>query len=182
VEQAERAHDLAYQLLAEPLPRRWNHTQGVGRKAESVAHLVGDGAQALVCAAWLHDVGYSPAVASSGMHQLDGARYLRDVAGFDGMVCRLVANHSYSVIEARRRCLTDQLVGEFPAVDGLLSDALTYADMTTSPDGEPVDVERRLAEILARYGKGDLVAESIREASQGISRSVRTMAALLAAT
>ena len=182
MEQAERAHDLAYQLLAEPLPRRWNHTQGVGRKAESVAHLVGDGAQALVCAAWLHDVGYSPSVTASGMHQLDGARYLRDVAGFDGMVCWLVAHHSFAVIEARNRGLAGQLVGEFPAVEGLVSDALTYADMTTSPDGESVDVEQRLAEILARYGNGDLVGESIREAGPEISRSVRLVTALLAAT
>jgi len=181
VEQAERARDLARRLLAEPLPRRWTHTQGVGHKAESVTHLVGDDAEALVCAAWLHDVGYSPNVTAAGMHQLDGARYLRDVAGFDGLVCRLVAHHSFAVIEARNRGLASQLVGEFPAVEGLVSDALTYADMTTSPDGEPVEVHQRLAEILARYGNGDLVAESIREASPGISRSVRMVTALLTA-
>jgi len=179
VDQAERARDLARRLLSEPLPRRWTHTQGVGQKAESVAHLVGDDAEALVCAAWLHDVGYSPSVAASGMHQLDGARYLRDVAGFEGLVCRLVAHHSFAVIEARRRGLAGQLAAEFAAVDGLVADALTYADMTTSPDGEPVDVEKRLAEILARYGNGDLVAESIREASPGIGRSVRMVTALL---
>ena len=182
MEQAERARDLARRLLAEPLPQRWTHTRGVGHKAESVAHLVGDDAEALVCAAWLHDVGYAPSVIASGMHQLDGARYLRDVAGFDGMVCRLVAHHSFAVIEARNRGLAGQLVGEFPAVEDLVSDALTYADMTTSPDGDPVDVEQRLTEILARYGNGDLVAESIREASPRISRSVRTVTTLLTAT
>jgi len=182
VEQTERARDFARRLLAEPLAGRWTHTQGVGHKAESVAHLVGDDADALVCAAWLHDVGYSPALTASGMHQLDGARYLRDVAGFDGLVCRLVAHHSFAVIEARNRGLAGQLVGEFPAVEGLVSDALTYADMTTNPNGDPVEVEQRLAEILARYGNGDLVAESIREASPRISSSVRTVTALLAAT
>ena len=181
MQQAERARDLAHRLLAEPLARRWTHTEGVGHKAESVAHLVGGDAEALICAAWLHDVGYSPGLTASGMHQLDGARYLRDVAGYDSLVCRLVAHHSFAVIEARRRGLAGQLVSEFPPVDGLVSDALTYADMTTSPDGEPVDVEHRLAEILARYGNGDLVAESIREASPRISRSVRTVMALLAA-
>jgi hypothetical protein len=31
---------------------------------------------------------------------------------------------------------------------------LTYCDMTTSPDGEPVPVDRRLAEIHDRYGPG----------------------------
>jgi hypothetical protein len=179
VEEIERARDLARRLLADPLPRRWTHSQGVGNKAEHVAHLVGEDAQALVCAAWLHDVGYSPDVAATGMHQLDGARYLRDIAGADDLVCRLVAHHSFSFIEARNRGLSDQLTDEFPAVDDLVSDALTYADMTTSPDGEPVGVEHRLREIIARYGDGDLVAVSIREARSRIVESVRVVTALL---
>jgi hypothetical protein len=114
------------------------------------------------------------------MHQLDGARYLRDVGGADGLVCRLVAHHSCAFIEARNRGLSDQLVNEFPPVEGLASHAITYADMTTTPDGEPTEVERRLAEILARYGDGDLVAESIREASPLIIDSVRVITAALA--
>ena len=173
------ARDLARGLLAEPLPRRWLHTQGVALKAESVAHVAGIDPAALVCAAWLHDVGYSPALVSTGMHQLDGARYLRDVAAADALVCRLVAHHSCARIEARNRGLDDQLNKEFPPVDGLISDALTYADMTTSPDGELVGVEDRLSEILVRYGEGDLVAESIREASPRIIASVRAVRALL---
>ncbi|WP_433375119.1 HD domain-containing protein [Actinoplanes sp. CA-142083] len=178
MDQVERARDLARLLLAEPIPRRWFHSQGVGRKAESVAHLVGEDAEALVCAAWLHDVGYSPDLVKTGMHQLDGARYLRDVADADELVCRLVAHHSCSIIEARNRGLLDQLEDEFPAVGGVASDAITYADMTTSPVGKPVDVEDRLAEIIARYGDGDLVAESIREASPRIIASVRAIVTL----
>jgi predicted hydrolase (HD superfamily) len=154
----------------------------VADKAESIAHLVGDDGLALVCAAWLHDVGYSPGLNTSGMHPLDGARYLRDVARADGVVCRLVAHHSFSVIEARTRGLAGQLTSEFPEVEGLVSDALTYADMTTSPDGDAVDVNQRLAEIIARYGNGDLVAESIRQASPQIRGSVRMVTALLTAT
>ena len=179
MEEIKRARDLARRLLAEPLPRRWAHSQGVARKAESVAHLVGDDAQALVCAAWLHDVGYSPSLVATGMHQLDGARYLRDVTGVDDLVCRLVAHHSCARIEARNRGLAEQLADEFPPVEGLASDALTYADMTTSPDGEPIEVEQRLSEILARYGDGDVVAESIREASSRIIGSVREITGLL---
>jgi hypothetical protein len=181
VDQAERARDLARLLLAESIPRRWSHSQGVGRKAESVAHLVGDHASALVSAAWLHDVGYAPDLVVTGMHQLDGARYLRDVAHVDDFVCRLVAHHSCAFIEARNRGLSDQLASEFPPVEGLASHAITYADMTTTPDGEPTEVERRLAEILARYGDGDPVAESIREASPLIINSVRVITSALAA-
>ncbi|MBU2667087.1 HD domain-containing protein [Actinoplanes bogorensis] len=179
MDQVERAPDLARSLLAESIPRRWFHSQGVGRKAETVAHLVGDDASALIAAAWLHDVGYAPDLVMTGMHQLDGARYLRDVAQADDLVCRLVAHHSCAFIEARNRGLSDQLEQEFPPVGGLAADAITYADMTTTPDGEPTAVELRLAEILARYGDGDLVAESIREASPLITNSVRIVSAAL---
>lgn len=175
MDQAERARDLARQLLAESIPRRWSHSQGVAYKAESVARLVGDDASALISAAWLHDIGYAPDLVATGMHQLDGARYLRDVAHADDLVCRLVAHHSCAPIEARNRGLADQLAAEFAPVDRLVSDAITYADMTTTPDGDPTDVERRLAEILARYGDGDLVAESIREATPLIINSVRVI-------
>jgi putative nucleotidyltransferase with HDIG domain len=174
VEQIERARDLACRLLADSIPRRWSHSQGVARKAKSVAHLVGqDDAAALVSAAWLHDIGYAPDLSMTGMHQLDGARYLRDVAQADALVCRLVAHHSCAFIEARNRGLSEQLASEFPPVEGLMSAAITYADMTTTPVGEPTDVEQRLAEIIARYGDGDLVAESIREAGPLIVDSVR---------
>jgi HD superfamily phosphodiesterase len=180
VEHVPWARDLARRLLAEPLPRRWSHTVGVGQLAERVAHVVGEDADRLICAAWLHDIGYSPALVASGFHPLDGARYLRDVERADERLCRLVAHHSYATVEARRRGLAKELEGEFSPVDGLVADALTYCDMTTGPDGVPVEVETRLAEIVSRYGEGDLVAESIREAEPRIVRSVRAVRALVA--
>lgn len=170
------ARDLARYLLAEQLPRRWAHSQGVGRKAETVAHIVGADAETLVCAAWLHDVGYSPELVKSGSHALDGARYLRDVAQADSQLCRLVANHTYAIVEARNRGLAEELSAEFPIVDGLVADALVYCDMTTSPDGDPVDVETRLSEISARYGPGNIVSDSIAEAHSRIIQSVRRVA------
>jgi HD domain len=179
VEVAVWARDLAGQLLAEPLPIRWAHVQGVARAAESISHIVGDDASLLISAAWLHDVGYAPAVAKTGLHQLDGARHLRDAEHADNLLCRLVANHSYAVVEAGNRGLADELTGEFPRVDGLISDALTYCDMTTSPTGEAVDVESRLGEILSRYGEGNVVAESIRVASARIRMSVEKVTALI---
>ena len=50
--------------------------------------------------------------------------------------------------------------------------ALTYCDMTTSPDGELVPVEQRLAEIHDRYGSGHLVSRSIQRATPMILRAV----------
>jgi len=44
--------------------------------------------------------------------------------------------------------------------------------MTTSPDGEPVPVERRLAERHHRYGPGHVVGRSIQRATPMILRAV----------
>jgi hypothetical protein len=84
------------------------------------------------------------------------------------------------VIEARRRGLDRELLDEFPMIGGLVADALTFCDMTTSPHGEPVALEARLREILGRYAGGSVVAESIEEARSQLLRSVRTVAAAIA--
>lgn len=172
------ARDLTEQLLAAPLPRRWAHSQGVGRRAESLADVLGDDAELLAAAAWLHDIGYAPKLAKTGFHSLDGARYLRDVAGADPRICSLVAHHSCSCIEAKHRGLADVLLAEFEPVGGLLADALTYSDMTTTPDGHATEVEHRLAEILDRYGDGTIVFDSISEASPLIVGAARKVAEL----
>ena len=109
---------------------------------------------------------------STGLHGLDGARYLRDVQHADPMLCRLVAHHSCAVIEADERGLADVLRREFEPPPRPLADALTFCDMTTSPDGEQVHVNRRLAEIHDRYGSGHLVSRSIRRATPMILEAV----------
>jgi hypothetical protein len=102
----------------------------------------------------LHDIGYAPGLATTGLHQLDGARYLRDAQHADAMLCRLVAHHSCAIIEASERGLADVLSSEFDPAPDVLASELTCCDMTTSPDGQPVRVERRLAEIQDRWGSG----------------------------
>jgi HD superfamily phosphodiesterase len=57
---ASWARDVARSLLGEVLPRRWAHVQGVAGKAELVAASLELSGEALVAAAWLHDVGYAP--------------------------------------------------------------------------------------------------------------------------
>jgi hypothetical protein len=146
------------------LPVRWAHVQGVGGKAEDIAHVVGDDAELLVCAAWLHDIGYAPSLATAGFHPLDGARYLRDVEKADERLVRLVANHSCALVEARNRGLAGDLAREFPSPADFVLDALTYCDMTTSPTGTAVDLDERLNEAFQRYGDGHLVTRSLTEA------------------
>jgi HD domain len=129
-------------------------------------------ADLLQAAAWLHDIGYTPGLAVTGLHALDGARYLRDAQHADAMLCRLVAHHSYAIVEADERGLADVLGLEFEPAPYALSSVLTCCDMTTSPDGELVLVERRLAEIQHRYGPGHLVTRSIQRATPMILTAV----------
>ena len=158
---ASWAEHLAQALLQDSLPRRWAHVQGVAAQARSLAPALGTDAELLEAAAWLHDIGYAPSLVATGLHSLDGARHLRDTQHADVMLCRLVAHHSCAIIEAGERGLADVLKLEFePAPDNLAS-ALTYCDMTTSPDGELITVDKRLAEIHHRYGPEHLVSRSI---------------------
>jgi hypothetical protein len=166
------AQDLARTLLAEALPRRWAHVQGVAARARSLAPSVGRDAGLLEAAAWLHDIGYLPELAATGLHGLDGARYLRDVQHAEPMLCRLVAHHSCAVIEAEERGLARILTHEFTPPPQHLADALTFCDMTTSPDGDQVQVTQRLAEIHDRYGSGHLVSRFIRRATPLILEAV----------
>jgi hypothetical protein len=170
--QAQRACDLARSLLAEPLPRRWAHTQGVASRAETLAPILGDDADLLHAAAWLHDIGYSPALATTGFHPLDGARYLRDTEHADPRLCRLVAHHSCACLEADERGLADVLRAEFPPEDDGLTPALIYCDMTTDPDGNPVTFDARLEEITSRYGTEHLVSRSMQRAARDIRQAI----------
>ena len=169
---ASWAQQHARALLQEPLPRRWAHVQGVASRLRSLAPILGADADLLEAAAWVHDIGYAPGLAATSLHQLDGARYLRDAQHADAMLCRLVAHHSCAIIEAGERGLAKVLSSEFDPAPDALASVLTYCDMTTSPDGEPVPVDRRLAEIHDRYGPGHLVSRSIQRATPMILRAV----------
>jgi HD domain-containing protein len=173
--QVDWAAEVARKLLGVPLPRRWAHVQGVAAQARSLAPILGDDAELLEAAAWLHDIGYSPDLADTGFHPLDGARYLRDVEHADPVLCRLVANHSCAIIEAEERGLANELSSEFPAPAPMLNDALAYCDMTTTPTGDVVSVQDRLSEIVERYGPHDVVTRFIRKAEpQLVSSVIRT--------
>jgi len=166
------AEQLSQALLQELLPRRWAHVQGAAARARSLVPVLGADADLLEAAAWLHDIGYTPSLAVTGLHALDGARYLREAQHADAMLCRLVAHHSCAIVEADERGLADVLSLEFEPAPHALSSVLTYCDMTTSPDGELVPVDRRLAEIHHRYGPGHLVSRSIQRATPMILRAV----------
>lgn len=167
-----QARGLARRLLEEPLPRRWAHSQGVAARARRLAPIVGDNAELLEAAAWLHDIGYAPAIARTGFHPLDGARYLRDVASADRRLCNLVAHHSCALIEAEERSLDEELSREFDLEAPALVEAFIYCDMTTTPDGKETTADARLNEIMSRYGPGHIVTRSMTRAAPIILSTV----------
>ncbi|MER8185652.1 HD domain-containing protein [Kitasatospora sp. NPDC094015] len=168
--------------LAMALPRRWAHSQGVVEHAADLVHVLGEDAVLLRSAAVLHDVGYAPRLAVTSFHPLDGARFLRDVHGADDRLVRLVANHSFALLEAEERGLRDVLEAEFPLLeDQRLVDALVYCDMTTTPDGARTTADERVAEIVGRYGADSVVGRFIRRASPEIFAAVARVEATLAA-
>lgn len=178
----EWAMEVAEAELSSPLPRRWAHTQGVAERAEEVREVLGVDAGLLLAAATLHDVGYAPRLAATGFHPLDGARFLRDEHGADKRLARLVANHSFALLEAEERGLREELATEFPLLEEqLLVDALVYCDMTTTPDGDRTTAQDRVAEIRSRYGDDSVVGRFIRRAAPEIFASVERVEAALAA-
>lgn len=167
--------------LSAMLPRRWAHSLGVARRADDVGRILGEESSLLVAAATLHDVGYAPRLATTGFHPLDGAQFLRDEHGADERLVRLVANHSFALLEAEERGLREVLEAEFPLLEEpLLVDALVYCDMTTSPFGEPTTAQERVAEIVGRYGADSVVGRFIRRASPEIFAAVERVDAALA--
>ena len=168
----EWAETVARRLLADALPRRWAHTQGVAGVARSLAGILGHDADIVEAAAWLHDIGYSAELAATGFHPLDGARYLRDGESAANLLCRLVAHHSCAVIGAGESGLADDLSSEFPPPPDELLDALTYSDMTTGPDGQSMSVEQRIAEIIGRYGSDHAVSRVISRSAPSLISAV----------
>ena len=147
------AEACAERLLANLGPR-WAHVCGVAARSAAL-----DLPDVLVTAAWLHDVGYAEDLRETGMHAIDGARYLQR-EGWPDVIVRLVAWHTGADSEATERGLTDQLEA-FPRPPDDLGDALTLCDLTVSPTGQDISIPDRLAEIVSRYPAGHPVHRSV---------------------
>lgn len=147
--------------LLSPLGNRWLHVQQVAEQARRVVDTVPAGDRdLLVAAAYLHDIGYAPSLATTGFHPLDGARWIRD-SGPGGRLACLVAHHSCAVHEARVRGLDETLLTEFTSEDSATYDALVFCDMTTGPTGDRVVFEDRIHEIRLRYGPDHAVTVAL---------------------
>lgn len=154
---------------------RWHHSAAVaGRACDVVAAVRGVDRPALVAAAWLHDIGYAEQLRGTGFHPLDGARYLRD-QGWPPLVTGLVAHHSGARFVAAVQGLSADLhpFDDPRHTGGPLADALTCADQTIGPEGRPMDVEDRLADMLRRHGPDSANARCHAQRAPMIRAAVR---------
>jgi hypothetical protein len=164
--------------LLEPLGPRWRHTLGVAERARVVGGALEPGeADVLVAAAYLHDVGYAPELAQTGFHPVDGARFVR-ACGRERLA-GLVASHSGAEAEAGERGLVAELT-EFEDERSVVSRALTYCDLTTDSEGQRVEPDARLSEILQRYGPAAPEARALERSWPALMVDVRAVEAMLA--
>jgi hypothetical protein len=148
--------------MLSPLGDRWRHVRAVGECARRVGAILDqEDRRYLVAAAYLHDIGYAPELRRTGLHQLDGARYV-ETFGATRLAC-LVAHHSEARFEIRLRGF-DMMLAAYEREESWVSDALTYCDLTTGPSGLPTTFEGRIAEVEQRYGAGEIV-DALRQAT-----------------
>jgi hypothetical protein len=160
IAETRRAASIASELLT-GVGTRFAHSRRVAEQVTRTGPLLDGEWHAALCeAAWLHDIGYSPCLIVTGFHPLDGARWLKG-QGWDLEVCRLVAWHTGAQVEAGMRGLADRLFAEFSPPPDLAQAALTWADLTASPEGDPCLAKDRLREILSRYPAGSVVHQAV---------------------
>ncbi len=82
----EWGFSVAEQQLARELPLRPAHVLGVARRAITQQQFGSDDLDLLTAAAVLRDVGYAPALVTTGFHPLDGATLLREQRAPDRLV------------------------------------------------------------------------------------------------
>jgi len=123
--------------------------------------LTPDWAEEIVAAAWLHDIGYAPALVDTRFHPVDGAAYLvTHWPQFDSLA-GLVAHHTGAAFEAEERELEEHLSRYRTPVDVATLAILNCADLCTAPDGSPIDPAARIDDVLTRYPADDPVHRAV---------------------
>lgn len=163
------AEECVHELLADLRPRI-DHVLAVGAKARRIASAFDDvDAEVLVASAYLHDIGYAPGLVDTGLHQIDGARWLRS-QGHDDLA-RLVAHHSAAHVELRRRGQL-QLLEPYRHPPHALAAALAYCDITTGPQGQDLTLDERIAEVGDRRGRDSVVYRALVAARPELEEAV----------
>ncbi|MBA2394258.1 MAG: HD domain-containing protein [Ktedonobacteraceae bacterium] len=158
------------EVLLSPLGSRWKHVQGVAQRAYSIGDMFTEEDRAyLIASAYLHDIGYATVLQKTGLHPIDGACYLK--SHHQDRLASLVAYHSGAQFEARLRGLTKE-IKQFPYEYSLISDALTFCDMTTNSIGNQVSFQERIGDIFSRYDETHVVFQAINQATPSLGIAV----------
>lgn len=110
---------------------RLNHILAVARKAYKIAKDFGydeQYAREMFALGWNHDIGYE-----------------FDPINHENVGADILPNYKYAEFIRSHGLAPTQLTKEWIIIN--------LADMTTSPTGEEISIEARLAEIESRYGK-----------------------------
>lgn len=170
------AEETARTMLADTGPRL-DHVLAVGEKAREVARkLGGDDGQRLIVSAFLHDIGYADQLVDTGLHQIDGARWLTDL-GLPS-IASMVAHHSEAAVELELRG-REELLDGFERPDQRIADALTYCDVTTGPAGQDVSLDERIEDVGRRRGSDSPVYRAMVKARARYVESIERTLDLL---
>ena len=151
-------------MLLRDMPDLWQHVEAVASYADEISTqllLSPNEHEVCVMAAWLHDIGHTPSLATTGFPHLDGATHLRELGLH--RIANIVAYHSSGQDEAFYRGLANNLALFTPDLS-LASDCVTFADMSTGPNGERMRLEARVGEVTARYGNAHVVSRGMHTA------------------
>jgi len=176
------AQTLAQSLLAHD-PVRLEHVRGAALIAGMAAGAMGvEQPETVVAAAWLHDIGYTPSIAHTGFHPLDGALFLAR-EGWPDSVVLLVAHHSHAAVIAPYYGVHHHMA-VLDHVHGHAEDVITFSDLRAGTDGRGADPRDRIDDMRRRHADRTFVPEEIREARYRmlLTASARVNAAVTRAT
>ena len=154
------------------LGNRWLHVQGAVTVAQWLSPTISNPVERsyLLAAVYLHDIGYSPSLATLGFHPIDGACFVLNAIG-DRRLAALVAHHSGARFEARLRDFGKAL-SPFPREQSAVAEYLNYVDMHSGVCGQICTLIERRADIERRYPPENVVIRSFRSAYPSLKQDV----------
>lgn len=176
------SQECARTLLQEQTPAAWAQSQRAARQADiAVKVLDRPRGEIIIAAAWLHAVGHSPSVTSTGFTPVDGAVHLL-AEGWPTPVVNLVAHQGQARLIAPAFDATERLA-LFDRIQGWPSDILDHSivmALPVDPGSDPEACLRLAAQSLPASLK--MSARDRAERERRLRRAVdRVNAALIAA-
>ena len=99
-----------------------------------------------------HDIGYAEALRRTGFHPLDGAIFLAHRRAPEEII-HAVLHHSGAREGAKELPVIAEYYARLPGYQpAFLSDAITWCDVQTGPDGRRMTIAERVQDVVDRYG------------------------------